>query len=404
MRLKGKIKIYNAKLISQYGIIDRGWMLVENGKILDLGKGDLTGNFEHEISANGSYVSPGFIDMHVHGGGGYDFMDCSVEAFLNIAETHVKYGTTSLCPTTLTSEISDLLKTFDCYEEAKLLNHSGAQFLGIHLEGPYFNSNQRGAQDERFIRNPDPEEYEMIAAYSNDIIRWSAAPELPGAMKFGRFCKEKGILVALAHTDAVYDDVVEAFDNGYNLATHFYSAMSGVTRRNAYRHAGVIEACYLMDGIDVEIIADGIHLPEALLKLVYKLKGPKKTALITDAMRAAGTEVTKSILGSRHNGIAVIVEDGVAKMPDRKAFAGSIATADQLIRNMVKLAEVPLSDAVEMMTATPARILGLQASKGNLAPGYDADFIIFDDDINIQKSFVNGQMRFESKIKTNTTL
>jgi N-acetylglucosamine-6-phosphate deacetylase len=239
----------------------------------------------------------------------------------------------------------------------------------MHLEGPYFSINQRGAQDPKYIRDPDPAEYKEILQNYPSIKRWSAAPELKGAIEFGKYVKSKNVLVALAHTDAVYEEVLEAFQNGYSLATHFYSAMSGVTRRNAFRFAGVIESAYLLDEMDVEIIADGVHLPAPLLQLIYKIKGPGRTALITDAMRAAGMPEGESILGGLKNGTRVIVEDGVAKLPDRTAFAGSVATADRLVRTMIDIAGISLTDTIQMITETPARIMGIHDNKGSLQVG-----------------------------------
>jgi N-acetylglucosamine-6-phosphate deacetylase len=201
----------------------------------------------------------------------------------------------------------------------------------------------------------------------------------------------------MAHTDAVYEEALEGFNNGYTLATHLYSGMSGVTRRNAYRYAGVVEAAFLIDGMDVEIIADGVHLPAPLLQLVYKIKGAARTALITDAMRAAGMPEGDSVLGNIHHGLKVIVEDGVAKLPDRSAFAGSVATADRLVRTMIREAGVTLQEAVRMMTATPAAILGLGDSKGTLAPGMDADLVIFDEDIKVHATIIKGELVYENK-------
>jgi N-acetylglucosamine-6-phosphate deacetylase len=321
-------------------------------------------------------------------------MDGTLEAFLGVAELHARYGTTAMVPTTLTSRKEDLLHTLALYEQADKRNIRGAQFLGMHLEGPYFAMNQRGAQDPAYIRNPDPEEYEDVIASSGVISRWSAAPELEGAIVFGRYLRSKGILAAIAHTDAVYEDVVVAFENGYTLATHLYSGMSGVTRRNAFRYAGVVESAFILDEMDVEIIADGIHLPEPLLKLAYKVKGPDRIALITDAMRGAGMPEGESVLGNYQTGLKVIVEDGVAKLPDRSSFAGSVATADRLLRNMVNMAGVPLADAVRMLTHTPARIMRVSASKGSLAVGKDADIVIFDDRIQVTTTIVKGKVIF----------
>ncbi|MBE8721485.1 N-acetylglucosamine-6-phosphate deacetylase [Sphingobacterium pedocola] len=387
--------IYNGKLIGTTGILADAYLYAEDGVICDIGAGKPMHMDEEAvlINAEGLYISPGFIDMHVHGGGGHDFMDGTVEAFLGVAETHIRYGTTALSPTTLTSTIEALFQTLDAYKAAKEINTKGAQFIGVHLEGPYFAMSQKGAQDPKYIRHPNPEEYEKILAYSDDIVRWSAAPELPGAIAFGKYVRSKGKILALAHTDAVYEEVQVGFDNGYTLATHFYSAMSGITRRNAYRYAGAVEAGYLIDEMDLEIIADGIHVPSPLLRLVFKIKGVDRIALITDAMRAAGMPAGESILGGKQDGTRVIVEDGVAKLMDRSAFAGSVATADRLVRTMMQEGRVSLIDAVCMITATPARIMGLD-TKGCLEVGKDADITLFDDDICVAATIVSGEVRY----------
>jgi len=384
------LRIINGKVITPEGIVSPGDVFLLDGKIVAAGSpGDRV------IDAGGRYVSPGFIDIHVHGGGGHDFMDGNEAAFLGVAETHVKFGTTAMLPTTLTGSEEELLHTLDVYEQVVGKNTRGAQFLGMHLEGPYFAMDQRGAQDPRYIRNPDPAEYREILRRAHLVRRWSAAPELPGALEFARYAGERGVLVSWAHTDAIYEEIVEAWNNGYSLATHLYSAMTVVTRRNAYRYAGAVEAAFLIDDMDVEIIADGAHLPAPLLQLVYKIKGAARTALITDAMRAAGMPEGESVLGNVHHGLKVIVEDGVAKLPDRSAFAGSVATADRLVRTMVRAAGVPLVEAIRMITTTPAAILGLGGRKGALAPGYDADLVIFDEDIKVHATIVNGELLYE---------
>ncbi|MEO8852663.1 MAG: N-acetylglucosamine-6-phosphate deacetylase [Ginsengibacter sp.] len=390
-----RLKIYNARIITPHAIIEKASILVTGKKITAISEKNIESENAIAIDAKGNYVSPGFIDIHVHGGGGHDFMDGSETAFLKIAELHAQYGTTSMLPTTLTSSKEELLQTLAIYESANKKNMNGAQFLGMHLEGPYLSMNQCGAQDARYIRNPDPVEYREIISSTSCIKRWSSAPELKGSIELGRFLRSKNILPAIAHTDAVYEEVLEAFNNGYTLITHLYSAMTGVTRRNAYRYAGVIESAYLIDEMDVEIIADGVHLPAPLLKLVYKIKGPDRIALITDAMRAAGMPGGESILGSLHNGLKVIVEDGVAKLQDRSSFAGSVATANRLLQTMVQMAEVPITDAVKMLTATPARILNVLNKKGELVAGKDADIVIFNDDFQIQKTIVQGKVVYE---------
>lgn len=387
-----RLKILNGKVITPHRLISGGTVVAIDGKIQEVAGHDIELPGARVIDAAGKYVSPGFIDIHVHGGGGYDFMDGSQEAFLKIAQTHARHGTTSMVPTTLSSDKKSILQTLMLYEQAEKNNHLGAQFLGMHLEGPYFAMNQRGAQDPRYIRDPDPAEYTEIIERSQSISRWSSAPELKGAIAFGRYLMSKGILPAIAHTDAVYEEVLEAYESGYSLITHLYSGMSGITRRKAYRCPGVIESAYIIEDMAVEIIADGRHLPAALLGLVYRLKGADKIALITDAMRAAGTACRESILGSASNGLKVIIEDGVAKFPDRSAFAGSVATAEQLVYNMVTLAGVPLLDAVKMMTVTPATIMKVNDRKGSLLPGKDADIVIFDENIRVEKTFVKGEL------------
>src|SRR5690606_22787000 len=391
-----KIKLINGRVITTQRIISNATVLIVDNKISAIDAGDIECPDAQIIDVGGKYISPGFLDIHVHGGGNHDFMDGSVDAFLTIAETHAKYGTTSMVPTTLTSERDNLLNTLSIYEEANKINTKGSQFLGMHLEGPYFAMNQRGAQDPRYIRNPDPIEYKEVISKSNSISRWSAAPELPGALEFGRYLREKGILAAIAHTDAVYEEVVDAVECGYSLATHLYSGMSGVTRRNAHRYAGVIESAFIIDNMDVEVIADGIHLPAPFLRLIYKIKGPDRIALITDAMRGAGMPPGDSILGNKDSGLKVIIEEGVAKLPDRTAFAGSVATADRLVRNMIELADVPLVEAVKIMSLTPARIAGVDSNKGSLMVGKDADIVVFDEKINIFMTIVNGNVVYDN--------
>jgi N-acetylglucosamine-6-phosphate deacetylase len=393
--MQQSIKIFNGKIILPERTIPNGTILIKDGIITALEEGSIEINDAREIDAKGQYISPGFIDIHIHGGAGHDFMDGTAEAFIKIAELHAKHGTTAMLPTTLTSEKEDLLLTLNAYNEAHTINKNGAAFIGMHLEGPYFAMNQRGAQDPKYIRDPDPAEYKEILENYPSIKRWSAAPELKGAIELGRYLRSKSVLAAIAHTDAVYEEVLEAFQNGYSLATHFYSAMSGVTRRNAFRYAGVVESAYLLDEMDVEIIADGVHLPAPLLQLVYKIKGPQHTALITDAMRAAGMPEGESILGGLKNGTRVIVEDGVAKMPDRTAFAGSVATTDRLVRTMIQAAGISMGDTIQMITATPARIMGIADKKGSLQVGKDADILIFNENIEIQMTMVNGNIVYQ---------
>lgn len=400
-----KLLIKNGNILTPFREITGGGLLIKGGVISEVleteqdvckAESNLMAAQEDSkiIDAGGNYIAPGFIDIHTHGAGGHDFMDGTVEAILEAARAHMRHGTTSLVPTTLTSSLEDLFKTLDNFKKAGEYQ-DGPELLGIHLEGPYFSMEQRGAQDPRFIKNPDREEYMKILDYSKDIIRWTVAPELEGALAMGRELKNRGVLPSIGHSNAIYEDVQRAFENGFTHVTHLYSGMSMVRRINAYRYAGVVESAFLIDDMTVEIIADGKHLPQSLLKLIYKIKGPDRICLVTDSMRAAGMPDGEYILGSLKSGQKAIVEEGVAKLPDRSAFAGSVATADRLVKTMVEIACVPLIDAVRMMTSTPARIIGVADRKGALVPGKDADIIVFDERINIKTVITRGTVRFQ---------
>lgn len=342
------------------------------------------------VDACGCYLVPGFIDLHVHGGGGYDFMDSTPDAFEAIRKTHAQHGTTTLVPTTLAGKWEELDHFLQVYES----EHDkpiGARCAGIHLEGPYFSMEQRGAQDPAYLSVPRKEEYESILKKSKHIVRWDAAPELEGALEFGNVLTKKGIIVAAAHTDANAQEILQAAQHGYQLMTHLYSGMRGVTRVSGIREAGAVEGALLSDDIKVELIADGKHLPLEILKLVHKIKGPQKCALITDAMRAAGTQQEESYLGSRQNGQRVIIKDGVAKLPDESALAGSVATTDILLRTVCR-AGIPLQDAIIMLTETPARILGKYPEIGSLENGACADCVLLDQDLKVKSVYVAGAL------------
>ncbi len=342
--------------------------------------------------AGGCFVAPGFIDMHLHGGGGADVMDGTAEAFRTVARAHARLGSTAIVPTTLTSSMDDLLLAIDSFEEALASPTGGASLLGLHLEGPYLAESQRGIQDARYLKNPDPAEYHKILDRSPHIIRVSCAPELPGALEFGRELKRRGVLASIGHTDATYCQVAAAVAAGYSHVTHLYSGMSGVRRVNCYRVAGVIESALLMDELTVEVIADGRHLPASLLKLIFKCKGPDRMVLCTDAMRAATLEDGEYVIGSLRDGQKVSVRDGVAWGPNGSAFAGSVATTNRLVETVVTMGVATLEQAVRMVTSTPAAILGIDHRKGSLEPGKDADIVVFDDDFSVKMVIVEGEI------------
>lgn len=386
------IKIINARLIMADEIRTGCSLYFENGRIAAVTAETLP--CDEIIDAGGLYLAPGFIDIHSHGGGDADFMDGTAEAYLQAAELHARYGTTTIVPTGMSGTAEETLTMLAVFHEAQRKNTLGADMPGLHLEGPYFSMEQRGAQDPRFVRPPDPEEYLQILRAGSSILRWSAAPELPGALEFGRELSRRGILAAIGHSNADYEQVKEALEAGYSHITHLYSCMSTVHRKNAYRYAGIVESAYLLDDLTVEIIADGVHLPKPLLEFVYRFKGPDKTALVTDSMRSAGMPEGLSILGSRANGQQVLLEDGVAKLMDRSAFAGSVATMDRLVRNMIHMAGASVTDAIKMSTATPARIMRLE-DRGKLEAGLRADLVLFDEEIRVKRTIIAGKTVYQ---------
>lgn len=386
-------KFYGGKVILGDRIDESVSVYTEDDKIIAVTEENLPFDASHD--ACGKYISPGFIDIHVHGGGGADFMDCTPEAFLTAAELHAKYGTTCMLPTASAGCVEEYMGMLDALEEAEKRNTKGAYMAGIHFEGPYFDTVQAGGQNPEYIRPPQKEEYEKLLNYSNRILRWSSAPELEGTEEFAKALLAHGVLPSIAHSNAEYEDVVNAHKWGYTLITHLYSCMSTIHRINAYRHVGIVEAAYLIDDMDVEIIADGSHLPAELLKYVCKFKDHDRIALITDSLRGAGLpDGTLMLAGSLKNGFEVIIEDGVAKLMSREAFAGSVCTTNKLVRNMINMADLSVPEAVKMATRNPARMAKL-TDRGDLKDGKKADILIFDDDINVELTMVNGNIVFE---------
>ncbi len=388
-----KTRIQNVRLV-QDGQIRPVTVLIDGEKIAAVLPAGAAPEADVVMDGGGRYLSHGFLDIHTHGGGGHDFMDATEEAYLGAAKLHAAHGTTGLAVTTLAASKEEILDSFAVYKGAKSKSQ-GARLLGVHLEGPYLSPAQSGAQDPRYIRAPKREEYEEIVAACPDILRWTIAPEIPGALELADFLRERGILPSMGHTDATYDQVKEALAHGFTHVTHLYSATSTIVRIKGYRYPGVLESAYLLDDLTVEIIADGCHLPAPLLQMVYRFIGPRRTALITDSMRGAGMPEGESILGSRKNGQRVLIEGGVALLPDRSAFAGSVATTDRLVRNMVELAGASLPDAVEMATETPARILGKSDTLGRVAPGRNADLVLFDDTVTVAMTMVGGRIVYQ---------
>lgn len=386
-----KYRLSNGSVICPSGI-EKKDILIADGKIeAIIATADISPADYEVIDCEGSYVSAGFVDIHQHGGGGSDYMDEDPDAYFNATEAHLVHGTTSVMPTALSAEKSSLLRAVNSYKAAKEDKRIRANLLGLHMEGRYISPAQAGAQKPENIVDFDESEYKaVIEAANGHIKRWSVAPEVKGAKEFAKYATENGVVLSIAHSNADFETTLKAFDWGYRHVTHLYSCVSTITRRNGFRVPGILEAAYFLDDMDVEIIADGCHLPHSLLAYVAKFKQKDRISLITDAMRAAGQDVERSYLGSADDALPVIIEDGVAKLESRTAFGGSIATADRLIRNMVQ-SGVSLCDAVEMMTVNPIKQMKLDVKKGVILPGYDADICVFDGDINVNTVICNGE-------------
>ena len=378
------VQIINGKIHTPQGWLRNGSVIINDNKILEVSNCDLAVVGAKIIDAKGMYIVPGGVEIHVHGGGGRDFMEGSEDAFRTAVDAHMQHGTTSIFPTLSSSSIP-MIKAAVATTE-KLMAEKDSPILGLHLEGHYFNMKMAGGQIPEYIKNPDPNEYIPLLEETNCIKRWDASPELPGAIQFGKYVSSKGILVSVAHTQAEFEDIRAGYDAGYTHATHFYNAMPGFHKKNEYKYEGTVESIYLMDDMTVEAIADGIHVPPTILRLIYKVKGVEKTALITDALACAASD-SKVAFDPR-----VIIEDGVCKLADRSALAGSIATMDRLIQTMTFQAEVPLFDTIRMISETPAKIMGVYDRKGSLERGKDADILLLDKNLDVRAVWAMGKM------------
>ena len=377
-------QIINGKIHTPQGWLKNGSVIINDNKILEVSNCDLAVVGAKIVDARGMYIVPGGVEIHVHGGGGRDFMEGTEDAFRTAVDAHMQHGTTSIFPTLSSSSIPMIRAAAQTTE--KLMAEKDSPGLGLHLEGNYFNMKKAGGQIPEYIKNPDPNEYIPLLEETNCIKRWDASPELPGALQFGKYVSSKGILVSVAHTQAEFDDIMAGYEAGYTHATHFYNAMPGFHKKNEYKYEGTVESIYLMDDMTVEAIADGIHVPPTILRLIYKVKGVEKTALITDALACAASD-SKTAFDPR-----VIIEDGVCKLADRSALAGSIATMDRLIQTMTFKAEVPLFDVCRMISETPAKIMGVYDRKGSLERGKDADILLLDKNLDVKAVWAMGKL------------
>lgn len=389
-----KLIIKNSVIVTPNEMLENQSVLVEDGRIVDL---DYRGSDcdSEVVDAKGAYLLPGFVDLHVHGGGGHDFMDATSEAFEEAVKAHLNHGTTMMFPTAVAGtfeEMSDFLRAYNAFRKES----SYASIApGVHFEGPYFYSGEklsRGAQKTSVLRSPDKEEIEAFLSIADGaILRWDAAPELEGIGEFGKRMQSLGIIAAVAHTDATAEQVAESFKNGFSHVTHFYNATSLHRKRGQKVYAGVVEATYLDDNVTIELIGDGCHIPKEDVKLAMKIKGRENISVITDGMRLSASDLTFGKLGSLKTGTDVKVDDGVAKLLDFSSFAGSIATMDRCLRVLCKDYGIAITDASVMLSLSPAKKMGFGETKGSVEVGKDADFVLVDSDFNVVKVMLSGK-------------
>ena len=370
----------NGKVILEDSIIPLGAVLVENGLITQVQAGEITAPADVVIDAKGQYISPGFVDTHIHGGSGRDVMDADPEGLMAISKIHRKHGCTSFLPTTLTSgkpRIQAAVRTVHEVMERDLNPAEYARILGVHLEGPCFSMKFKGAQNPKFLANPSVTLFEELDQGLNITKRISMAPELPGAYETAAYFAAKGVNISIAHSDANFQCVAASVEHGFSHITHMYNGMSYVNSPDYYCQTGVVEAGLLLDDLTCEVIADGKHMPVEILKLLYKCKGPDRLLLTTDATRPTNMPEGHYELG----GLDVLVTDGVAMLADRTSFAGSIATCDRLVRFAYKECGFPLHEAVRMASLNHTRIIDMDEEIGSIAIGKRGDIIVFDEDI-----------------------
>ena len=374
----------NARIVLSNTVTDLADLLIKDGKIESIGE---EVRFADEIiDVKGNYILPGFIDIHVHGGGGADFMDATPEAFETVVKAHLKCGTTTLLPTAMTANESDLNDFLNAFNEFKTKSEYSALTPGVHLEGPYFsgaNAKSSGAQPSGLLRLPDEAEMErLLKVADGGIIRWDAAPELQDSDMFARKCLENGIVCSIAHSAATSEEAQKGIDNGFSHITHFYNAVTTYRKEGQKVLAGVVEAAYLNDNVTIELICDGRHIPRDILRLALKIKGADKVSAITDGMRIAGTDMQSGKLGSLKNGTDVIVDDTVAKLPDMSSYAGSIATMDRCLRVLCKDYDIDILTASKMLSLAPAKHIKAK-NIGEIKVGYNADLVIVNNALEI---------------------
>ncbi len=370
-------------IVTPHEIIREGQVVIEGRKIVDVGpwSGDFTGQV---LDFRDCLVAPGFIDLHVHGGGGSDVMDASPQGLDCLSDFLAAGGVTSFLATTYSAPQDEILAAALAVKKAVREGTEGAVALGLHLEGPYINPERRGAQNVAHVRSPSVKELDKVHRAARGALRMvTMAPELDGALEAASWLRSKGVVSSAGHTDATYDEMMAGVEAGFSYVAHLFNGM----RPFHHREPGVVGAALDDSRVSVELIADGLHLHPAALRLVVGRKGAGKTTLVSDSVAPAGLGDGEYELG----GERVRVEKGRCFLGSG-TLAGSTIRLSDAVRNMVELAGSPIAEAVEMASTTPARILGLMERKGRLTPGMDADLTVLDKSFSIRLTIVGGKI------------
>lgn len=365
--------------------IEKGSLLIENGIIKEINPSEITD--QNTIDCKGLYVSPGFVDVHIHGAGGYDTMDGTFEAINEISKTICKYGTTSFTPTTMTMSAGDILKSMISIKKAKIEGTDGAIVLGAHLEGPFISPSAIGAQNPNYLIAPSYENFELMTGNAMDaVVSITMAPEVEGAKELASILSSKGIRCSMGHTKATYEQAIDGIKHGFCHSTHLFNAMTGFT----HREPGVVGATFDSD-ITTETISDGIHISYPSLRVAYKQKGTDKTLLVTDAMCACGMPDGTYALG----GQPVIVKSSAARL-ENGALAGSILTLNKAVKNIYDNTDYPLYEIIKMASYNGAKYCRVDDRKGQIKENFDADLTIFDENIDVKMTIIGGKIVYNN--------
>ena len=376
----------NARLIFPDGIRDGLEVVVEKGKIAAI-REHSNAHANEVLDLHGNYLAPGFIDLHVHGALRHDTMEASAEAFQTVCDYHASGGTTSLLLTTATAPMDSIADVLNAVRDSRC---SIKQLAGVHVEGPFISKAKCGAQRAEFIQNPSRPAVQQLLDHADVIKRITIAPELPGALEAIENFHKHRISISGGHSDAWDGEAREGFARGMNSVTHTFNCMSSARRRGIYRVGGLLEFALSEPQISCELIADGHHVSETLMTMLYRAKGPHGICLVTDATAGAGLpDKSKFALFGRD----CVVKDGVCLLADHSALAGSASRMIDLVRTMVMGVHIPLNEAVMMVTENPARAIGLEA-KGSLKMDADADLVVLSPELEVLRTFSGGQEVF----------